>query len=130
MKIAVIGTGHIGGTLGQRWRAAGHEVVYGSRAAMGPPGGPVHLGTTGPTVGRVRNRPPGRTGLRDGRHRVRRRMAYRRYCARPFHAAIAADRRNRDRDPGHSVVGAPPNVLALETYGLVTHRCSGTARDP
>ena len=40
MKIAVIGTGRIGGTLGQRWRAAGHEVVYGSRAGPGTgPGG-------------------------------------------------------------------------------------------
>jgi len=40
MKIAVIGTGHIGGTLGQRWQAAGHEVVYGSRAGSGTgPGG-------------------------------------------------------------------------------------------
>jgi 8-hydroxy-5-deazaflavin:NADPH oxidoreductase len=43
MKIAVIGTGHIGGTLGQRWHAAGHEVVYGSRAqsGTGPGGAPV-----------------------------------------------------------------------------------------
>ena len=43
MKIAVIGTGHIGGTLGQRWRTAGHEVVYGSRAqsSTGPGGAPV-----------------------------------------------------------------------------------------
>lgn len=43
MKIAVIGTGHIGGTLGERWHAAGHEVVYGSRArsGMGPGGAPV-----------------------------------------------------------------------------------------
>jgi predicted dinucleotide-binding enzyme len=42
MKIAVIGTGNIGGTLGRRWLAAGHEVVYGSRAASGegPGGGP------------------------------------------------------------------------------------------
>ena len=40
MKIAVIGTGKIGGTLGGRWRAAGHEVVYGSRASAGDgPGG-------------------------------------------------------------------------------------------
>jgi predicted dinucleotide-binding enzyme len=40
MKIAVIGTGRIGGTLGQRWQAAGHEVVYGSRASSGTgPGG-------------------------------------------------------------------------------------------
>lgn len=35
MKIAIIGTGHIGGTLGQRWRVAGHEVVYGSRTGSG-----------------------------------------------------------------------------------------------
>ena len=43
MKIAVIGTGRIGGTLGRRWRAAGHEVEYGSRAASGtgPGGAPV-----------------------------------------------------------------------------------------
>jgi predicted dinucleotide-binding enzyme len=43
MKIAVIGTGRIGGTLGQRWHAAGHEVAYGSRAASGtgPGGAPV-----------------------------------------------------------------------------------------
>ncbi len=40
MKIAVIGTGKIGRTLGGRWRAAGHEVVYGSRAGSGEgPGG-------------------------------------------------------------------------------------------
>jgi len=43
MRIAVIGTGHIGGTLGQRWQAAGHDVVYGSRqgAGEGPGGAPV-----------------------------------------------------------------------------------------
>jgi 8-hydroxy-5-deazaflavin:NADPH oxidoreductase len=43
VKIAVIGTGHIGGTLGERWRAAGHEVVYGSRSGSGtgPGGAPV-----------------------------------------------------------------------------------------
>lgn len=35
MKIAVIGTGRIGGTLGQQWQAAGHEVAYGSRAGSG-----------------------------------------------------------------------------------------------
>jgi 8-hydroxy-5-deazaflavin:NADPH oxidoreductase len=38
MRIAVIGTGHIGGTLGGRWQAAGHEVVYGSRRPSGDPG--------------------------------------------------------------------------------------------
>jgi hypothetical protein len=26
--------------------------------------------------------------------------------------------------------GREPNVLALGTYGLVKHRCSGTAHDP
>lgn len=31
MQIAVIGTGKIGGTLGQKWQQAGHEVVYASR---------------------------------------------------------------------------------------------------
>ncbi|HEY8044230.1 MAG TPA: NAD(P)-binding domain-containing protein [Streptosporangiaceae bacterium] len=43
MKIAVIGTGHIGGTLGGTFAAAGHEVVYGSRqaAGAGPGGAPV-----------------------------------------------------------------------------------------
>jgi predicted dinucleotide-binding enzyme len=43
MRIALIGTGNIGGTLGQRWREAGHEVVYASRnpGADGPGGAPV-----------------------------------------------------------------------------------------
>jgi hypothetical protein len=43
MRIAVIGTGNIGGTLGQRWQAAGHDVVYGSRqgAGEGPGGAPM-----------------------------------------------------------------------------------------
>ena len=31
MNIAVLGTGGVGGTLGTRWAAAGHHVVYGSR---------------------------------------------------------------------------------------------------
>lgn len=31
MKIAVIGAGKIGGTIGGRWQAAGHDVVYGVR---------------------------------------------------------------------------------------------------
>ena len=40
MRVAVIGTGNIGGTLGSRWRAAGQDVVYGSRSASGEgPGG-------------------------------------------------------------------------------------------
>jgi len=45
MKIAVIGTGHIGGTLGGKWRAAGHDVTYGSRRGgdgqEGPGGAPL-----------------------------------------------------------------------------------------
>ncbi len=40
MRIAVIGTGNIGGTLGGKWRAAGYDVVYGSRNGTGEgPGG-------------------------------------------------------------------------------------------
>jgi predicted dinucleotide-binding enzyme len=39
MRIAVIGTGHIGGTLGEKWRAAGHDVTYGARAVSAD-GGP------------------------------------------------------------------------------------------
>jgi 8-hydroxy-5-deazaflavin:NADPH oxidoreductase len=43
MRIAVIGTGNIGGTLGRKWLAAGHDVVYGARgpSADGPGGAPV-----------------------------------------------------------------------------------------
>jgi predicted dinucleotide-binding enzyme len=40
MKIAVIGTGNIGGSLGSKWVTAGYDVVYGSRKASGEgPGG-------------------------------------------------------------------------------------------
>jgi len=40
MRIAVIGKGNIGGTLGSKWLAAGHDVVYGGRDASGTgPGG-------------------------------------------------------------------------------------------
>lgn len=31
MRIAVIGTGHVGGALGTGWARAGHEVIFGSR---------------------------------------------------------------------------------------------------
>jgi 8-hydroxy-5-deazaflavin:NADPH oxidoreductase len=31
MKIAIIGTGNIGGTLGKKWLAAGHEIIIGAR---------------------------------------------------------------------------------------------------
>jgi 8-hydroxy-5-deazaflavin:NADPH oxidoreductase len=43
MRIAVIGKGNIGGTLGSKWRAAGHDVVYGARdgSGQGPDGAPV-----------------------------------------------------------------------------------------
>lgn len=43
MKIAVIGKGNIGGTLGSRWRSAGHDVVFGARdgSGEGPGGVPV-----------------------------------------------------------------------------------------
>src|SRR5690349_12474262 len=43
MRIAVIGKGNIGGSLGGRWRAAGHDVVYGARdgSGEGPGGAPV-----------------------------------------------------------------------------------------
>jgi predicted dinucleotide-binding enzyme len=36
-SIAVIGSGNIGGTIGEAWRRAGHEVVYASRSPE-PPG--------------------------------------------------------------------------------------------
>jgi len=43
MRIAVIGKGNIGGSLGSKWRAAGYDVVYGARDASGtgPDGAPV-----------------------------------------------------------------------------------------
>ena len=43
MRIAVIGKGNTGGTLGSKWRAAGHNVVYGARdgSGQGPGGAPV-----------------------------------------------------------------------------------------
>ncbi len=31
MKIAIIGTGRVGGTLGKAWAIAGHDLVFGSR---------------------------------------------------------------------------------------------------
>jgi predicted dinucleotide-binding enzyme len=43
MRIAVIGTGNIGGALGTKWRAAGYDVTFGGRNATadGPGGAPV-----------------------------------------------------------------------------------------
>lgn len=36
MKIAVVGAGRVGKALGERWAAAGHEVVYGVRSPNDP----------------------------------------------------------------------------------------------
>jgi predicted dinucleotide-binding enzyme len=41
MRIAVLGAGRIGSTLGKKWAAAGHEIVFGVRD---PEGRPVALG--------------------------------------------------------------------------------------
>jgi hypothetical protein len=38
VRIGVIGAGNIGGTLGGRWEAAGHQVVYGLRDQSKKPG--------------------------------------------------------------------------------------------
>ena len=35
MRIAVIGKGNIGGSLGSKWIAAGHDVVFGARDGGG-----------------------------------------------------------------------------------------------
>jgi 8-hydroxy-5-deazaflavin:NADPH oxidoreductase len=50
MRIAVIGTGNIGGTLGEKWRAAGHDVVYGSRNVPGTGPGGAPLLTVGDAI--------------------------------------------------------------------------------
>lgn len=36
MKIAIIGTGHIGGGLGRAWAKKGHEIIFGTRDAAAP----------------------------------------------------------------------------------------------
>jgi len=36
MRIGVIGAGNVGGTLGTRWAASGHEVLFGVRDAADP----------------------------------------------------------------------------------------------
>ncbi len=36
MRIAVIGTGHVGGALGTGWARAGHEVIFGTRTPDTP----------------------------------------------------------------------------------------------
>jgi predicted dinucleotide-binding enzyme len=50
MRIAVIGAGHIGGTLGGKWEAAGHEVVYGVRNPAEPGQASVPDAVTGADV--------------------------------------------------------------------------------
>lgn len=35
MRIGILGTGNVGGTLGRGWAAAGHEVMFGSREPQG-----------------------------------------------------------------------------------------------
>jgi len=51
MKIAVVGTGKVGGTLARRWRAAGHDVAYGSRAGSGNGPGGAAVMTVGEALG-------------------------------------------------------------------------------
>jgi predicted dinucleotide-binding enzyme len=36
MKIAILGAGNIGGTLGNKWLSAGHEVIFGVRDPRSP----------------------------------------------------------------------------------------------
>jgi predicted dinucleotide-binding enzyme len=50
MKIAVIGAGNIGRTLGAKWVAAGHHVVYGVRSPEAPDTAPVPGAVAGAEV--------------------------------------------------------------------------------
>lgn len=52
MKIAIVGAGRVGTTLGERWASGGHEVVYGVR----DPADPRHarLGSAAPPAEAVR----------------------------------------------------------------------------
>jgi 8-hydroxy-5-deazaflavin:NADPH oxidoreductase len=47
MKIAIIGAGNVGGTLGAAWAAGGHEVVFGVRDAADPKLKELFAGTSG-----------------------------------------------------------------------------------
>jgi 8-hydroxy-5-deazaflavin:NADPH oxidoreductase len=51
MKIAVLGHGNIGGTLGTKWRAAGYDVVYGARGGSGDGPGGAPLRSIGDALG-------------------------------------------------------------------------------
>ena len=50
MKIGVIGAGQIGRTLGEKWKTAGHDVVYGTRNPGGPGTGSVAEAATSAEV--------------------------------------------------------------------------------
>jgi 8-hydroxy-5-deazaflavin:NADPH oxidoreductase len=36
MKVAIVGAGHIGGTLGKKWSRSGHQVHFGVRNPQKP----------------------------------------------------------------------------------------------
>jgi 8-hydroxy-5-deazaflavin:NADPH oxidoreductase len=44
MKIAVLGAGHIGSTVGRLWHTAGHEVTFAARDSAGPQAVAAELG--------------------------------------------------------------------------------------
>jgi hypothetical protein len=58
MRIAIVGTGNIGGTLGQKWAKAGHAVMFGARdvtsskvqALLATAGGNASAGTLGQAI--------------------------------------------------------------------------------
>jgi predicted dinucleotide-binding enzyme len=45
MKIGILGSGNVGGTLGELWSARGHEVVFGRRDPRVPTKGPARAAT-------------------------------------------------------------------------------------
>jgi predicted dinucleotide-binding enzyme len=44
MQIAIIGTGNVGAALGQRWAAAGHDILFGVRQLATGSAWPMGLG--------------------------------------------------------------------------------------
>lgn len=66
MHIGILGAGRIGGTLGGRWAAAGHDVLFGVRdpqaddvlALLGRITGHARAGSVGCTTGRRPDRAP------------------------------------------------------------------------
>jgi predicted dinucleotide-binding enzyme len=50
MKIAVLGSGNIGGTLGKKWAAAGHEVTFGVRNEKSSKAKPLPEGTSAASI--------------------------------------------------------------------------------